>query len=88
MTRTGGEDPAPPGRVGVQLGFGSPPPPPRAFKAAKGAIPPERGGDHLDFRSKDIENTNGVFMWELERGRGRAQRLYVYIGVYRTMLNA
>ena len=32
--------------------------PPRAFKAAKDAIPPDRGDDHLDIRSEDIENTN------------------------------
>jgi len=35
-----------------------PPPPPQAFKLPKYASPPDRGGSHLDFESKDIENTN------------------------------
>jgi hypothetical protein len=50
-----------PGRMGVQLGFGSPPPPPRVFKAAKGAAPPDRGAvAQLGFRSEGTENTNGA----------------------------
>jgi hypothetical protein len=28
------------------------------LKAAKDALPPDRGDGHLDFRSEDIENTN------------------------------